>query len=173
MNDEPTQQNDPAGEPAQPQQPAPDPQQQPYYAPPQGTYYYAPPGHEQPPGTFRPVYYPPQAAKPSNNSAVASIIVACSSIGVLIITAGILAPLTLIASGIATFLGHKGKTDVDQGKTPVQRDLAVGGFWTGIGGIVLSILAIVAWVVIAALIVAADDSGTFHNGDWPDNFNFD
>lgn len=184
MNDEPTQQNDPAGEPAQPEQiqpeqaqpeqpVQPDPaQQQPYHypPPPQGGYYYPPP--EQPPGTYRPVYYPQGAAAPSNNAAMASIIVACSSIGVLVLTGGLLAPFTLIASGVATFFGHKGKTDVDQGKTPVQRDLAVGGFWTGIGGIVLSVLAIIAWVVIVALLIAAEESGTLTEDNFHD-FNFD
>lgn len=168
MNDEPTQPNDPAGEPAQPE-PA-QPGQQP---PPQGAYYYAPPGHEQPPGTYRPVYFPQSSASPSNNSAVASIIVACTSIGVLVLTAGILAPLTLIASAVATFLGHKGKSDVDKGKTPVQRDLAVGGFWTGIGGIVLSILALIAWVAIVALIWASDPNWDgFHDPDGH-HWNFD
>jgi heme/copper-type cytochrome/quinol oxidase subunit 2 len=119
------------------------------------------------------MYYPASAAPPSNNAAVASIIIACSSIGTLLFTAGVLAPFTLIASGVATYLGHKGKNDVDQGKTPVQRDLAVGGFWTGIGGIVLSVLAIIAWIVIIALIIAADESGSFTYDENFHDFNFD
>ena len=127
----------PQGSPGAEQQPAPE----------------APPASEQPQtGQYQPVYYPPQ--KRNNDSAIASIIVACSSIGVLILTAGLLAPLTAIGSGVAVYLGHRGKKNVDEGKVDVQRDLAIGGFWTGIGGIILALLAIIAWIIIVAVIVS-------------------
>jgi heme/copper-type cytochrome/quinol oxidase subunit 2 len=105
-----------------------------------------------PGATAPPVFVP----APSNNFATASIVVACSSIALLVLTAGIFAPITLVSSSIATFLGHRGKSDVDHGKTTVQRDLAVAGFWTAIGGIILSVLALIAWVVILVLIITDD-----------------
>lgn len=110
-----------------------------------------------PGGHYTPVYYPASAAPPSNNAAVASIVVACSSIGLLLLTAGIAAPLTAIASTIATFLGHKGREDVDKGKTTVQRDLAVAGFWTGIGGVIISIIALIFWVALIVFLAGQDN----------------
>lgn len=121
--------------------------------------YFIAPGQAPPPppgGHYTPIYYPAGAAPPSNNSAVASIVVACSSLGLLLLTGGLAAPLTAIASTIATFLGHKGREDVDQGKTTVQRDLAVAGFWTGIGGVILSLIALAVWVAVAAFLLSQD-----------------
>lgn len=139
MSDQP---NNPEGTPAQ-EPPASEQPTQPYFM--------APPGQVPPPppgGHYTPVYYPASAAPPSNNAAVASIVVACSSIGLLVLTLGIAAPITTIASTIATFLGHKGREDVDRGKTTVQRDLAVAGFWTGIGGVIVSLIALIIWVAL-------------------------
>jgi len=152
----------PAGAvPPPPQQPGAQPGQQPppgyYYQPPPGAYYYQP-GAQQAPGhgPYQPVYYPPQAHQPGNSNAIASIILSCGSLGLLLITAGVAAPLTLIASAIAIPLGHKGKQDVDQGKTAQNRDMAVAGFWTGIGGVALSLLALIFWIVVIVLVATSD-----------------
>lgn len=154
MSDQP---ENPSQDPANPEgtpaqgQPAPEQPTQPYFIAPQGQTPPPPPG-----GHYTPVYYPASAAPPSNNSAVASIVVASSSLALLFLSAGLAAPFTAIASTIATFLGHKGREDVDQGKTTVQRDLAVAGFWTGIGGVVLSIMALIIWVALVIFLVGQD-----------------
>jgi uncharacterized membrane protein len=131
---------------------------------------FVPPGAQPPPGY---VLHPTGAqlqSKPSNGYAVAGMIVSGLSIALLVFTAGVFAPITLVASIVGTVLGHKGKTDVDQGKSTEQRDLAVAGFWMGISGIILSVLAILVWVAIILIAIAADDSNSaveFHRQfDW-------
>jgi hypothetical protein len=143
----------PPSEPVPPPPPPP-----PAYTPPP-----LPPGYEQ---HYRPIYNPQlQHPKgPSNDSAVASIITACASLGFLIITAGILAPLTLIASGIAIPLGIKGRKNVDEGKTTQNRDIAVAGFWTGIAGVALSVIALIAWIVVLVIVASSDFNWTDSNG---------
>lgn len=115
-----------------------------------------PPAQPEAPQPAQPGVYAPGVVPPSNNAAVASMVVACCSLGLLMLSAGLAAPITTIASTIATFLGYKGREDVDQGKTTVQRDLAVGGFWTGIGGIVLSLIALAVWVTLVVLLFSSD-----------------
>jgi uncharacterized membrane protein len=142
------------------------PPEQPAQTPPPapGAYYsqpvFVPPGAQPPPGYIpHPTGIQPQS-QPSNGYAVAGMIVSGLSLALLLFTAGIVAPITLIASIVGTVLGHKGKTDVDQGKATQQRDLAVAGFWMGISGIVLSVLAILAWIAVILIAVAADDSNS-------------
>lgn len=157
MNELPPQ---PPTEPVPPAESDAQQQQQQAYVPPP-----LPPGYE---AHYRPIY-PQYVQKPQgNDSAVASIIVACTSIGFLILSAGLLAPLTLIASGVAIPLGHKGKQNVDQGKTKQNRDIAVAGFWTGIAGVALSLLAIIAWAAVVAIALSSDvtwsdEAGEFHH----------
>jgi hypothetical protein len=148
VNDQPPQ------PPAEPQPPAPAPQQ-PYTPPP------LPPGYEQ---HYRPIYPQYTPKPPGNDSAVASIIVACTSIGFLILSVGLLAPLTLIGSAISIPLGHAGKRNVDEGKTKQNRDIAVAGFWTGIAGVALALVAIIAWIVIVIVALNSDVSWTDDHG---------
>jgi uncharacterized membrane protein len=140
--------------PERPEAPVPPPPQGGYYAQP----VFVPPGAQPPPGylPYNPAGAP--APRPTNGYAVASMVVSGTSLGFLIFTAGLLSPITLIASIIGTVLGHKGKTDVDQGKATQQRDLAVAGFWMGVSGIVLSVLAVIAWIAVIVIAVAADDT---------------
>ncbi|MFY9265270.1 MAG: hypothetical protein WAO61_07570 [Solirubrobacterales bacterium] len=137
--------------------PAP-PQPYPYpYPGPPSPYYQPPPvGHTYPGGVF---YGQPPA--PKNDAAIASLIAAISSIGGLVLTVGLLAPLSLIASIVAIILGVKGKKAVDEGRTTKDRDVAIGGIWTGVAGIVLSVVAIAGWVVFIVWISgdAASDPG--------------
>lgn len=133
-------------------QPAPDqpaPVQTPYG-------YYQPPGYPYAHG----YYYYGQPPGPGNDVAVASLTTAGCSIGALVLTAGIVAPLSLIASIIAVVLGVKGKNAVDAGKTRMHRDVARAGFWVGILGIVLSVLAAAAWVALVLLGVNATKVST-------------
>lgn len=164
--------------PAWGQQPAPPPYQPPpggQYAQPgaaqpgqpgaqQGYYAYPPqPGYGPPqPGyTYAPGYYHYDSG-PDNGLAIASLTVAIIAIAAMFFTAGISAPISIIASVVAVVLGHKGRKAVDEGRTRKHRDVAVAGFWTGIAGIVLAVLAIAAWVLV---IIFADGNVSADPGD--------
>lgn len=134
-----------------------------WYQPPPVWVAHGPGGAQTQYGQHAPVH------RKGNSAAVSSIIVSCSSLAFLLFTAGIAAPLTLIASSVSIFLGHKGKTDFDEGKADSNRDVAIAGFWTGITGVVLSVIALIAWVLVIALAIASDpNSGvdTFHDFEW-------
>ncbi len=150
MSDQPPE--NPAPTPEQPGPEAPPPQ----FVPPHGQHQPPPP----PPGQYG--YYPqaPHPPQPTNGYAVASIITSSLSLAVLIFTAGLLSPITGIASVVGAVLGHKGKDDVDKGRAVQQRDLAVAGLWTGVAGIILSVLALLAWIALIVLAVIYDDSNS-------------
>lgn len=125
-----------------------------------------PPGEQQgqqygynPPqyGYAQPQFAPPPP-QPTNGYALASIITSSLSMATLFFTAGLASPLTAIASGIGAVLGHKGKDDVDKGRAVSQRDLSVAGLWVGVAGVVLSVLALIAWVALIVLMIAFDDA---------------
>lgn len=106
------------------------------------------------PGQYPYYAYPPP--QPTNNLAVASVITTCCSLGLLLVSLGLFAPVTAVASGIGMYLGHRGKVAVDTGEAVQQRDLAIAGFWVGIAGLILSILAIIAWIVLFAVLSNLD-----------------
>lgn len=119
--------------------------------------YYQPPGGNPYTSGY---YFYGQPAGPGNDVAIASLTTAGCSIGALIFTAGVSAPLSLIASIVAVVLGVKGKNAVDAGKTRMHRDVARSGFWVGIAGIVLSVIATAAWVAIIVFGINASDTPT-------------
>ncbi len=112
------------------------------------------PGYQQPGGY---VSYP---IEPSNDAAVASLITSLTAIGFLVLSTGILAPLTLIASIVGIVLGRKGMKNVDEGRTRKQRDMAQGGFISGIVGVVIAVLAIIGWVLIVIFAISESDVGS-------------
>lgn len=59
---------------------------------------------------------------------------------------------------VAIVLGVKGKKAVDEGRTRKHRDVAVGGFWTGIGGVLLSLLAIAGWVLFFVFVASGSEA---------------
>lgn len=129
---------------------------------------FVPPGGQPPPGYVP--YYPAQAmpAKKPNGNATASLIVSGGSLAMLIFTVGFLSPLTLIASIVGTVLGHNAKTATDRDPEVGQRDEAIAGFWMGIAGIILAVLALAFWVVVILVMIAADpntslESDSFFN----------
>jgi hypothetical protein len=144
--------------------PVPPPNEPPPAAP-AGGYWYQPPALWVPTSGTPGQPAQPGAREPGNGSAVASIITSCCALALLFLSAGIAAPLTVIASAVGMFLGHKGKNDVDLGKTQVQRDVAVAGFWTGLAGVVLAVISILIWIAIIAIAIADssnDSFGEFH-----------
>jgi hypothetical protein len=111
-------------------------------------------GYQQPGGYLT---YP---IEPSNDAALASLITSLVSIGLLILSSGILSPFTLIGGIVGIVLGRKGTKNVDEGRTRKQRDMAQGGFVAGIIGVVLSVLAIVAWILIIVFAISEADVGS-------------
>ena len=91
---------------------------------------------------------------PPNNAAVAGFITSISSLGLLVFILGLSAPLTFIASIVGTIVSRNGIKKVDSGETKKNRDLGQWGFWLGIAGVVLSLIAAAIWT---AIFVAADD----------------
>ncbi len=136
--------------PEQPQQP-----KQPY--PPQ----YPPYGYQQ----QSPYQYPQQSpwastyyytyAEPDNNAATGGFITSIASIAILVFTIGIFSPLTLIASIAGIVVSRNGLQKIERGETTKSKDMAQWGLWLGIAGVVLSLLALAAWV---ALVVAAPEA---------------
>ncbi|MBI2690814.1 MAG: DUF4190 domain-containing protein [Solirubrobacterales bacterium] len=122
---------------------------------------FVPAGAQPPPGYVP--YYPVPAVplKKPNGNATASLIISGGSLAALIFTIGFFAPLTLITSIVGTVLGHKAKSATDRDPEVGQRDEAIAGFWMGIGGIILSVLAIAFWVVVILVMVAADPNSSF------------
>jgi hypothetical protein len=102
---------------------------------------------------------------PSNSAAVGGFITSISSLGLLLFIIGLSAPLTFFASIAGTIVSRNGIKKVENGETTRNKDLAQWGFWLGIAGIVLSLLAIGLWT---AIFIAADD---IDSSD--DDFDFD
>ena len=91
---------------------------------------------------------------PPNNTAVAGFITSIASLGLLVFIIGLSAPITFIASIVGTIVSRNGIKKVDSGETKKNRDLGQWGFWLGIAGIVLSLIAAGVWT---AVFIAADD----------------
>jgi hypothetical protein len=91
---------------------------------------------------------------PSNSAAVGGFITSICSLGLLLFIIGLSAPVTFFASIAGTIVSRNGIKKVDNGETSRNKDLAQWGFWLGIAGIVLSLLAAGVWT---AIFIAADD----------------
>ena len=89
-------------------------------------------------------------AEPSNTPAVAGFIMSIASIGTLVMFFGLISPLTLCVSIASTIVSRNGSRKVERGETRKNADLAKWGYWLGVVGIVLSILAAAAWIALFA-----------------------
>ncbi len=164
LGDRPAQDAVASPQPAQAQQPTqayPTPAQ-PYAAPPpQG--YSAPPagGWAPPPGQqwqqAPPPWGYPQQQVPDNSPAVAGFVLSLVSVTLLLFTAGLSSIVSVGCSIAAVVLGRKGVKKVDAGETPKNRGLAQAGFWIGITGLVLSVLATLGWIAVGVLAATDDD----------------
>ena len=117
--------------------------QQPY-----GQQTYAQAAHNQPSPWASSYYYAYQ--EPDNSPALAGFICSITSIGTLVVFFGILAPITLGVSIGGIVASRKGLKKVKDGETRKYKGLAQWGFWLGIAGVVLSLLAIAGWVALIA-----------------------
>jgi hypothetical protein len=121
--------------------------------PPQYQQQYPPYGYGQQ-SPWAPTYHWTYA-EPDNNAATGGFITSIASIAVLVFTLGIFSPLTLIASIAGIAVSRNGLQKIERGETTKSRDMAQWGFWLGIAGVVLSLLALAAWV---ALVVAVPET---------------
>jgi len=123
---------------------------------------YEPPAHAQP-GWQQPQQPPqpqawntPNPAGPDNGPAVLGFSLSLSSLGLLLISAGL---STLLSVGLAIpgmLQSRKGTQRVQAGVTSRNAGLANAGWILGIIALVLSALATIFWIVIA-IVVATDD----------------
>jgi hypothetical protein len=104
---------------------------------------------------------------PPNNAAVGGFITSVVSIGLLVFIIGLSAPLTFFASIAGTIVSRNGIKKVESGETKKNMDLARWGFWLGIAGIVLSLLAAGAWT---AIFIAADQDDFEYDSDSDDPY---
>jgi hypothetical protein len=114
----------------------------------------APPPQPPPeyPQQSAPGYWQPQAApqppQPPNNDAVAGFTCGIVGVSLLFFTGGLSTVVSLVLGIVAIPFSRKGKRNVEEGRTPKHKSLASAGFVIGIVTVVLSIIAIVAWVLI-------------------------
>ena len=156
----------PQSQPSQPQQVPPQPQQVPplpQQVPPQpqqGWYHQPPPqqGWQGPaPGWQPPPWgYAPVSSEPDNGSAVAGFVTSLAAAALLVMTFGIMSAITTFAAPFGIYYSRKGKQAVAEGKTRKHAGLAQAGFVIGIVTLVLSLLAVIGWIVV--IIVAANDA---------------
>ena len=138
---------------AQPQSSQPPPPQQ------QGWYQQPPPQQGwQPP----PWGYAPAPSEPDNGSAVAGFVTSLSAASLLVISFGFFSLISLIAAPFGIYYSRKGKQAVAEGKTRKHAGLAQAGFVIGIVALVLSVLAVIGWIIV--IIVAANDSSSDPGG---------
>lgn len=137
------------GQGAEPPPPAPG--WQPQAPPPPGGAPPPPPGWQQ---GWQGGGWQLHPAPPGNSTAITGFVLSVSSVALLFFSAG-LSALFLISPGLAiagTIVGRNGRNKVDRGETTQHRGLGQAGFIVGIVGIVLSILAIVGWVLFFTLV---------------------
>ncbi len=100
----------------------------------------------------------PTPAGPDNGAAVLGFSLALSSVGLLIVSAGLSSVVSLALGIVGMLQGSKGKRLVRDGHTQKNKDLAQAGFVIGIVATVLAALATLFWIGIA--IAVAVDEGT-------------
>ena len=127
---------------------SPPPPQQPGWQPPPPGYGYGPPPYG---------YYAQQPSEPDNGAAIGGFVTSLVAGGLLLLTGGLSGPISLIAAPFGIVYSRKGKRAVDEGKTPRHRGLAQAGFVIGIVTVILSVLAIAAWVGLIVLAANDDD----------------
>jgi hypothetical protein len=149
----------------------PPPAGQGYAPPPSGQYYGAPgQGWQAPPGggwapppgqgwqAPPPPWGYPQPQVPDNNPAIAGFVVSLVSVTLLLFSAGLSSIVSVGCSIAAIVLGRKGVKKVDAGETPKHKSLAQASFWIGVAGLVVAVVATLAWIAIVIAIAVDEDS---------------
>jgi len=139
-----------------PERPAPPP------ASPPPTYEPAP-AQRVPPGYRAPSAPPP--SEPPNNDAVAGFTCAIIGSSLLLLTGGLSSIVSLVLGIVAIPYARRGQRNVDEGKTGKQRSMASAGYVIGIVTVVLSVVAIITWILIFATVDIDWDEFDDPNGD--------
>ncbi len=129
-----------------PEAPGPEPEIGSRRPAPPPAYAAAPPGY----GAWQQA--PPQ---PDNNPAILGFVFSLVGLALLLFTAGLSTVVSLACSVTAVVAGRRGVKRVDAGETPKHRGFAQAGFWIGVAGVVLALLATAIWVIVA--VAAATD----------------
>jgi hypothetical protein len=122
------------------------------------TQHWQPPSGWTPPAS--PWTYPPRAAEPDNGAAVAGFVLSLVAGGLLLVSFGLSAIVSIACAAFGIVYSRKGRMKVDAGETPKHRGLAQAGFITGIIVLVLSVLATAFWLLILILYLTDDQ---FHD----------
>jgi hypothetical protein len=111
------------------------------------------PGADEPPPGPPPglPQRPPQLPQQPNNDAVAGFTCAIVGISLLFFTGGLSTVVSLILGIVAIPYSRRGKRNVEEGRTPKQRNLATAGVVIGIVTVVLSVIATIGWVLVLTL----------------------
>jgi hypothetical protein len=146
-------------------QPQAPPQQPPGYPPPPPGYGQPPPGYPPPPqypptGFPPPAYHPVYTPQPPNNDAVVGFTCAVVGAVLLFFSGGVLAIFTVILGIVAIPYSRKGKRAIAEGKTQKHKDLANAGYVLGIITVVLSVLAMIGWLLLVLLVDWAEIDDT-------------
>lgn len=125
--------------PPPPSRPAPP--TQPGWQPQQG-YQQQPYGQQQ-----WPQYYSYPQVEPDNSAGVGGFVTSVISLCVLVFSFGLGSPLSLIMSVVGIFVSRAGVKKVERGETRRAASLSKWGFWLGVVGTVLSVMALTLWIV--------------------------
>ncbi len=123
---------------------------------------------QQQPGQQAPGYWQPPPAlpqQPPNNEAVAGFTCGIIGVSLLFFTGGLSTIVSLTLGIVAIPYSRRGKRNVAEGRTQKHKDLASAGYVIGIITVVLSIIAIVAWVLIFTTVDINWDELDDPNGD--------
>jgi hypothetical protein len=99
----------------------------------------------------------PAATGPDNGPAVLGLVLSLSSVGLLVISAGLSTLVSLGLGIVGLMQGSKGKRLVRDGHTAKHKDLAQAGFVIGVVATVLAGLATLFWIGIG-IAIAVDES---------------
>ena len=127
--------------------------------------------YHPPPGYWQPQQAPPPQ-QPPNNDAVAGFTCGIIGASLLFFTGGLSTIISLVLGIVALPFSRKGKRNVEEGRTPKHKSLAQAGYVIGIVTIVLSVIAIIAWVLIFTTIDIDWDEFDDPNGDPFDDNDF-
>ena len=128
-----------------------------------------PPEYPQQPQQPAPGYWQPPPAplpqQPPNNDAVAGFTCGIIGASLLFFTGGLSTIVSRVHGLVAIPYSRKGKRNVEEGRTPKHKGLASAGYVIGIVTVLLSIIAIVAWVLIFTTVDINWDEFDDPNGD--------
>lgn len=108
------------------------------------------PGYPGPPG---PTWAHRGSTEPDNGPAITGFVLAMVSIGLAIFTVGLSSIVSVLCAAFGIYYSRMGKRKADVGDTAKHRGLAQAGLICSIVGLVLAIIATLAWAVFFVLLI--------------------